>query len=194
MIDNRMKYAFLISLERRRSPAHSHRIERQLDLAREEIYAQRTALHGAAAMTRDSSFDLLVTGPAVTTEAAALPLEAAEDDSSSTDDEGDRHTLVDSTSLSAPSTPAKRRKEILARLGLKPGQGYSGTTSADASSAQEDSDDGAQRRGVRGARGVRRGFSMGNLRARANADATSESEDDRTLGPGVGWDSAGSGS
>ncbi|KAK4705122.1 hypothetical protein P7C70_g1096, partial [Phenoliferia sp. Uapishka_3] len=177
MIDNRMK------------------IERQLDLAREEIHTFLTSPNAPPNIKRDSSFDLLVTAPSVTADPTTEedPLDHA-----SSDEEGETSTRVESPTptLDEASTPANRRKQILARLGLKPGRfNYKGTTSTEASSAHEDSDftdsgRGNIRRGNGSRRGPRRRFSLGNMK---RIDGTSESEEDGLGSGGAGWDSGGSG-
>ncbi|KAL8277168.1 hypothetical protein RQP46_010416 [Phenoliferia psychrophenolica] len=109
MIDNRMK------------------IERQLDQAREEIHRLQSATLRPSHASRDTSFDLLVTGPIVTLSAPA-PDSTLDSSTDGEEDLTDPHSASmsspENTPENQPITPAKRRKQILARLGIKPGQGF----------------------------------------------------------------------
>lgn len=204
MIENRMKCVRSLHPGGGRADlASSRRVERQIDLGREEIYRQ-LELQGSR-LHRASSFDAHHRSIQ-----DVLPSPAAVTPSNDTDDSDAQPSSLKPYSPRKPqangsTTPQKRREQILARLGLKnaknkSGRGFPGAPNGDQPDETEDSDV-LDPRGRGQSEGMlRRRYSMGTLKRAGRirggsggvlGEETSES-DEEFLGDTVGWSSGGS--
>ena len=191
MIDNRMRS---VSHSSYRALAHciAHRIERQIDLGREEVHCALASRSPTNLMHRESSYELgrrarggmdadngkpLVELPSSPFDQLRNYASDNGSDDAEYDDERDEEEIVaDANGTDGHLTPTKRRRSILAKLGLRSNQSLSfdSTRSAPSSRSDDERHDESRfypRGNSSGRRGhatseshLRRKFSMGKLK------------------------------